>query len=50
MALWVHGLVQMWNSHSVSGIHLFEQKKNVVLLNGNGNLRIKLEIQTKIKI
>ena len=34
-------VVQTWNSCSIPGIHLFDQAKNVILLNGNRDLKIK---------
>ena len=43
-------VVQTWNSHSVPGIHLFEQEKNVLLPNGNRNLKIKFEFKIRNSI
>ena len=47
-------VVQMWNSHSIPGIHLFDQKKkkkkNVVLLHGNRNLKIKFDFKIQNSI
>ena len=34
-------VVQTWNSCSIPGIDLFDQEKNVILINGNRNLKIK---------
>ena len=43
-------VVQTWNSHSIPGMHFFDQKKNVVLLNGNRNLKIKFEFKIRNSI
>ena len=44
-------VVQTWNSHPIPGIRLFDQeKKNVVLLNGNRNLKIKFEFKIRNSI
>ena len=43
-------VVQIWNSHSIPGIHLFDQEKNVVSLNGNRNLKIKFEFKIRNSI
>ena len=43
-------VVQMWNSHYIPGIHLFDQEKNVFLLNGNRNLKIKFEFKIRNSI
>ena len=41
-------VVQTWNFHSIPGIHLFDhEKKNVVSLNGNRNLKIKFEFKIR---
>ena len=40
-------VVQTWNSSSISGIHLLDQEKNVVSLNGNKNLKIKFEFKIR---
>ena len=40
-------VVQTWNSHSIPGIHLFDQEKRGVLLNGNRNLKIKFEFKIR---
>ena len=42
-------VVQTWNSHSVPGIHLFEQEK-FFLPNGNRNLKIKFEFKIRNSI
>ena len=34
-------------SSSISGIHLLDQEKNVVSLNGNKNLKIKFEFKIR---
>ena len=43
-------VVQIWNSHSICGIHLFDQEKNVVLLNRNINFKIKFEFKIRNSI
>ena len=43
-------VVQVWKSHSIPGIHLFDQEKNVVLLNENRNLKIKFEFKIRNSI
>ena len=43
-------VVQIWNSHSIPGIHLFDQEKNVVSLNGSRNLKIKFEFKIRNSI
>ena len=43
-------VVQAWKSHSIPGIHLFDQEKNVVLLNENRNLKIKFEFKIRNSI
>ena len=40
-AFGLNKVVQTWNSHSIPGIHLFDQEKNVASLNGNRNLKIR---------
>ena len=40
-------VVQIWNSHPIPGIHLFEQEKNV-LPNRNRNLTIKFEFKIRL--
>ena len=36
-------VVQTWNYRSIPGIHLFDQEKNVILLNGNRNFDLKFD-------
>ena len=43
-------VVQTWNPHPIRGIRLFDQEKNVVLLNGNRNLKIKFEFKIRNSI
>ena len=43
-------VVQTWNSHSIPGMHFFDQEKNVILLHGNRNLKIKFEFKIRISI
>ena len=43
-------VVQTWNPHPIPGIRLFDQEKNVVLLNGNRNLKIKFEFKIRNSI
>ena len=43
-------VVQTWNSHSIPGIHLIDQERSVVLLNGNRNLKIKFEFKIRNSI
>ena len=43
-------VVQTWNSHSIPGIHLFDQEKKFILLNGNRNLKIKFEFKIRNSI
>ena len=40
-------VVQIWNSHPIPGIHLFDQEKNV-LPNRNRNLTIKFEFKIRL--
>ena len=40
-------VVQVWNSHPIPGIHLFDQEKNV-LPNRNRNLTIKFEFKIRL--
>ena len=40
-------VVQIWNSHPIPGIHLFDQEKND-LPNRNRNLTIKFEFKIRL--
>ena len=44
--LGLNKVVQIWNSHPIPGIHLFDQEKNV-LPNRNRNLTIKFEFKIR---